>query len=360
MVFSGGTLLATNGIRVITNAVSLQGTALAIGGTTPLTLTGLWWARVNAVLTISNTALTRFSGGIALAENNQSGPLTLNVATTALVDSAITNGPGGGADGLNKAGLGTLTLSASNGYSGLTTVSGGTLALGASERLYNGSTLSLAGGTINLAGYTETVSGLGFTNGAIDFGTNGTANYIMFTTNLPSAGSLVIFNFQAGMDHIAFRDTNAVPDTFVNGFYFSGYGVGATVTAGGQTIPGYSGTWKFIEPAAGQSTWDGGSTVNDNWSTPANWVGEVQPSSGSGVNVSFEGTTRLAPDLDSSRTVGLLRFNTNAGAFTLLSASGSTLTLDGSIPSISQQSSLNETTGHPPSRPSPEPQLVGA
>ena len=345
VIFSGGTLLATNAPRTIANVVSLQGSTMAIGGTTALTFTGLW-SQTNSTLTINNTALTKFSGGITLADNNQSRTLTLNVATTAQVDSVIANGTGSGPDGLTKAGLGTLTLSAVNSYTGLTTISGGILALGASERLHDSSTLSLAGGTIGLAGYTEAVSGLGYTNGAIDFGTGGGANYLMLTTNMASAGSLVILNFQAGVDHIAFRDTSTLSDAFLNGVYFSGYGVGATVTAAGQTIPGYSGTWKFIEPAAGQSTWDGGSTVNDYWATPANWVGDVQPSSGSGVNVSFEGTTRLAPDLDSSRTVGQLHFSASADAFTLVSASGATLTLDGTTPGISQQSSLNETVGH--------------
>ncbi len=344
VVFTGGTLLATNGPRTITNAVALQGPAMTIGGADALTFTGLW-SQTNSTLTINNTALTRFSGGIVLAENNLSRTLTLNVATTALVDSVITNGPGSGPDGLTKAGLGTLTLSASNGYTGLTFVSGGTLALGASERLRDSSTLMLAGGTLGLAGYTESVGSLGYTNGAIDFGAGAGANYIMFTTNLPSAGSLVILNFQAGVDHIAFRDTNTLSDAFLNGIYFSGYGVGATVTAAGQTIPGYSGTWKFIEPAQGQSTWDGGGTDN-NWSTPANWVGDVQPSSGSGVNISFEGTTRLAPELDSSRTAGQLHFSASAGAFTLVSTSGSILTLDGTTPGIGQQSANNEAIGH--------------
>ena len=346
--FTGGTLLAANGARVITNTFLLQGTNLAIGGALPLTFSGSWsQTNGNSILTVNNTAQTRFSGGIVLAENNQTRTLTLNVATTTLVDSVITNGPGSGPDGLTKAGLGTLTLSASNGYSGLTTVSAGTLALGASERLRDISPLMLAGGTLNLAGYTETVAGLGYTNGALDFGTGGAANYLMFATNLASGGSLVIFNFQAGVDHIAFQDTNTLSDAFLNGIYFSGYGVGATVTAGSQTIPGYPGSWKFIEPAAGLSTWDGGSAVDSNWSTPANWVGDVQPSSGPGVNVTFEGTPpRLAPELNTSRTVGQLRFNTNAAAFTLLSTSGSTLTLDGTIPGISQQSAQNEVIGH--------------
>ena len=112
VVFTGGTLLATNGPRTITNAVALQGPAMTIGGADALTFTGLW-SQTNSTLTINNTALTRFSGGIVLAENNLSRTLTLNVATTALVDSVITNGPGSGPDGLTKAGLGTLTLSAS-------------------------------------------------------------------------------------------------------------------------------------------------------------------------------------------------------------------------------------------------------
>lgn len=66
-----------------------------------------------------------------------------------------------GAGTFTKAGLGTLTLSNSNTYSGQTTVSGGTLRLAANNVIGNSSTVSVASGTtFNLDGYSDVVANL--------------------------------------------------------------------------------------------------------------------------------------------------------------------------------------------------------
>ena len=58
----------------------------------------------------------------------QSGGAIINTnGFNVTIPSALTNGGGGG--GLAKTGNGTLTLSASNNFTGGTTISGGTLAL---------------------------------------------------------------------------------------------------------------------------------------------------------------------------------------------------------------------------------------
>ena len=55
----------------------------------------------------------------------------------------------------------------------------------------------------------------------------------------------------------------------------------------------------------------------------------------------FTGGTRLAPAMNNSYYANALRFDSSAGAFTIGQA-GNTLTLDGALPSIIQQSASNQ------------------
>lgn len=76
-------------------------------------------------------------------------------------------------------------------------------------------------------------------------------------------------------------------------------------------------------------TWDGGG-ANNNWSSATNWAGDVAPGL-VGDNVTFAGTTRLAPDMEANYSVASVTFDGTAGAFTLGSSTGSTLTNSGNI-----------------------------
>jgi autotransporter-associated beta strand protein len=127
LTVQAGTLTGSGGSISLANAVSLAGN-VTIGGSVALTLSGALTLTGNRTATVSNTALTTFAG-------------VVGQSTSGL--------------GLTKAGLGTLVLSASNTYTGVTTVSAGTL-------LVNGSisgSVSVAGGaTLGGSGTTGAVT----------------------------------------------------------------------------------------------------------------------------------------------------------------------------------------------------------
>jgi autotransporter-associated beta strand protein len=123
----GGTLGASGGPLSLSNAVTLAGN-LTIGGSDALTLSGPVTLTGNRTLTVNDTGGTTIAGAI---------------------------GQAGGARKLTKGGAGTLVLSASNTYTGATSVSGGTL-------LVNGSIMSsvtvASGATLGGSGATGAVT----------------------------------------------------------------------------------------------------------------------------------------------------------------------------------------------------------
>lgn len=77
--------------------------------------------------------------------------------------------------------------------------------------------------------------------------------------------------------------------------------------------------------ARAQSTWDGGGADNE-WTTAANWSGDVAPTSATTTDITFAGSIRLSPHLTGAFSMRTLNFNSTAGAYTL---SGDTISLQG-------------------------------
>lgn len=335
LTVTGGNLTSTNSSS-IGNIITLQGNAGLSGITTSGALT-----QSGGSYLLNMSGATQ-SGTVSLSNNNTAQTLTVQVdsGNTATISGVIQNG-GTGAGNFTKTGAGNLTLSGASTYTGLTTISAGTLTLGASDVLSNTSTMNIAGGTLNLNGHSDKVGNLSFSNGAaIDFGTTAGANAFVFGNVTSYSGVLTINNWASATDVLATTQSGLAAG-LLSSIYFSGYGSGS-VEAGSLATAGTEGSAYFITPNTSFLTWNGGSGANNNWSSGSNWVGATAPStsSASTQKLDFTGSTRTSPVMNGNYYVNSVKFDSAASAFTI--ASSGTLTLQGSIPSIIQQSANNQ------------------
>jgi fibronectin-binding autotransporter adhesin len=161
-----GNTAAGNGTTVSSGAVlDLNGITLA--GAELLSLTGTGISSNGALINSSGSAAT-FSGNITLGNVTNSIGGTGNITLSGAISAA------GTATALTKVGANTLTLSGTNSYTGVTTVSSGTLRLGSTTALGattagNGTTVT-SGAVLDLNGITLsgaealTLSGTGLTS----------------------------------------------------------------------------------------------------------------------------------------------------------------------------------------------------
>jgi autotransporter-associated beta strand protein len=91
-------------------------------------------------------------------------------------------------------------------------------------------------------------------------------------------------------------------------------------------------------------TWSGGG-ANDSIATAANWTGGISPISPED-GLTFTGSTRTTPSLDSSATTPGLVFDSGASSFTLGATGGSTLTMNGGT-GITNDSANGQTVNLP-------------
>ncbi len=186
---NGGTIAATQIVKVNAGATATfnfnGGTLQARTGAATAFMTGLTTANVR-------------NGGAVIDTNGQSITIGQALLHSAIGGDAATDG------GLTKNGLGTLTLSAANTYTGNTVVNGGILALtgaSASNRIFN--TIINTGGTVQLLTSNEIgTSNITVNGGTLDFNTK--IDYFNSLT-MSNAGSVI------GTGTSAFTLENAAP-----------------------------------------------------------------------------------------------------------------------------------------------------
>jgi autotransporter-associated beta strand protein len=165
--FGGGTLLSSNGVRTLENAITHTGT-FTIGGSNAITLAGTYThSGGNRTLNNNDSGGLTLSGSVLLANDNVTArTLTLAGTGNTVISGNISNNSAGNtvASSLTKNGAGTLTLSGTNTYTGLTTVSAGKLLINGTN---TGGSYSIASGAT--FGGTGTID-LSVTNGSVTIG----------------------------------------------------------------------------------------------------------------------------------------------------------------------------------------------
>lgn len=179
--FSGGVTLSNGTIGIALGSSSA--TQMGSLGTGALTIQGGSLAASGAARTISNSITANADFGLGgLGETltlggtlNMGGAVRqIDTANNAVISGVISNG------GLTKAGSANLTLSASNTYTGATTVNAGVLALTNAGRLASGTAVTVgAAGTLNFGGITNTVSSFTINGGSFTNGTLTAATYAL-------------------------------------------------------------------------------------------------------------------------------------------------------------------------------------
>ncbi len=159
-----------NSLKILSSGAG-QSLDLVSGQSLSLSSGGLLFAGANDY-SISNGTL---GVGAAAASNNDLKIFVTN-AGKLTIGSVIANG--NGANGLTKAGTGTLILTGANTYTGTTYVNRGTLSIGAANALGSGTDLVINGGTLDVTGtFSLAKSGgiaLGVDGGTISVATGNT------------------------------------------------------------------------------------------------------------------------------------------------------------------------------------------
>jgi fibronectin-binding autotransporter adhesin len=266
--FAGSTAANNAVIKTGAGTVTLAGNNTFGGGVT----LSQGWLRMNHTNALGAGALTQSSGSVlqinttGTITNNMavynvaflqgatlSGNITVHNATFDVVDNETStiSGVVDGLGGVNKTGLGQLTLTGDNTYEGATTVNAGvlelasiggaaagatgsvfvaegaTLLISQSNQVNNSATVSLSGGTIQRAsGVSEVFGDLNLTaNSFLDFsgGTGGTIEFSGLDYTPSSFRVLQLLNFTQG-NTLIIRNTLNWASEINSGFTFGGDG----------------------------------------------------------------------------------------------------------------------------------------
>ena len=133
---TGSNTLELTGQNSYTGSTTLEGGTLKFSGAADITL-----SRLNAAQS-TTLDLASAEGNIAIRSINAAGSINLGGRSVAIGSanglSEISGNVSGTGGNITKTGVGTLTLSGTNAYSGTTSIANGTLLLGKTTALYGG------------------------------------------------------------------------------------------------------------------------------------------------------------------------------------------------------------------------------
>ena len=322
---------------------------------------------INAASNIGNGTAVNFDGGTlkygtgvttdlstrAISFNTGGATINTNGNNVTFANSVGNSGAGG----LTKTGTGSLNLSAASGntYSGNTLISGGSL-------LANNSTSSATGsGNVTVA-TGGTLGGDGIIIGGVTINSGGTlapgnsVGSIDVGSLTLSSGSILNFEFNGSLNDTInvntsdgfivngggfnlFAENTATPYTtagLYTLFNFSGTigGTGLSALSVLNAQSGYSYTFGSTSNtltlliAASGVIADWASDADGTWGASGNWSPATTPDAvGASARFTSAATAPRTISLDGARTVGGLTFD-NAQAYTIISGSGGSLTLD--------------------------------
>lgn len=286
----------------------------------------------------------------SLASANASAAVQLGAGTlTTGGNNASTTFAGviSGSGGLTKEGSGTFTLTGANTYTGDTTINAGTLLLGASDTLAGTSNVTLgSGATLALTGTnSQQIGTLNFTSATVDFGTVGTANHFVFGADGTHSGTLTIRNWTEGVDVFGVA-INSVSQSFLDSVFFANVDVGiGAVLSDTPVVVGSYGSYYVLTPIP-TFVWDGGQNTGnvaaqDDWTQAKNWSGDIAPATAAKKAIVLAGVAKTTTDMNAAFQVNSLLFRSDAGAFTINSSTGDTMSVGGG--GINNQSEHSQT-----------------
>ncbi|MBU6222020.1 MAG: autotransporter-associated beta strand repeat-containing protein [Planctomycetes bacterium] len=342
VVILGAANTYTGATTINTGTLALSGSgSLASTGTVNVAASGATFDISG--ITASSLTIGALSGTAGSVVTLGSKLLTVGDATSSTFAGGI-----GGTGGLTKTGAGTLTLSASNAYSGTTTVSAGALSIANADALAGGGNVTFSGGTLRYgSGITTDLSGRIKSSGgavAIDTGSNASVTFAS-AIDSSNVGGLT----KSGTGMLVLNAANAYTGNTTISTGTLRLGVAGSIATSG-TISVASGAWFDTALVPGgfslaSSQWlQGSGTVLGNVSAQ----GTLSPGlSGSVGTLSFANDLSLGSG--SILSYGLNGANTTAGGgINDLSAITGNLTLDGTlnVSEIGVGSFLTATVGN--------------
>ena len=298
VILNGGTLTTVGGAATGYESYSFSGN-VTVGGSTTSTISVTGGG--NAFNGFHLGTNTNFNVANAVADLTVSAPLINRNATL------------GGLGGLTKSGVGTMTLTASNTYTGGTIITGGILALGhATNTLADAGAVTVNGGTLAIGTNNDTVGAVTLTSGSITGSTGVLTGTSYATTNgtisaiLGGAGALT----QSGSGTTSLTATNT-------------YTGATTINTGGTLALGATGSIASSSIITANGTFDVSAQSGVT-------IGVAQVLKGSGtVNVGSGGNLAIDGVLAAGNSPGVLTVSDGgAGTSSTSFSSGSIFSWD--------------------------------